>query len=135
MTKQKELLPEEELEQYKKEKEKIRALIGQIGGKTYTRRDKITNILLIILLALLLGFDALRDIFHLTIPLPPVFSVEVGILLVSIKIILMISRQARVEHFQFWILNSIEFRLNNLAREVGQIKQNIGECEETDNED
>ena len=30
----------------------------------------------------------------------------------------MINKQTKVEHFQFWILNSIEFRLNELAKQV-----------------
>lgn len=31
------------------------------------------------------------------------------------------NKQTKVEHFQFWILNSIEFRLNNLSREMNEI--------------
>jgi len=35
---------------------------------------------------------------------------------VSIKIIWMIHQQQKIDHFQFWILNSIEFRLNEIVR-------------------
>ena len=45
------------------------------------------------------------------IPLPPLFSIEIGLLLVSIKIIWMIHKQMKVERFQFWILNLIEYRI------------------------
>ena len=31
------------------------------------------------------------------------------------------NKQTKVEHFQFWILNYIEFRLNNLSREMNEI--------------
>jgi hypothetical protein len=55
-------------------------------------------------------------------PLPPLFSIELGVLLVSVKIIWMIHKQARVEHFQFWILNSIEFRLNEITKSVRRLE-------------
>ena len=55
-------------------------------------------------------------------PLPPLFSIELGVLLVSVKIIWMIHKQGRVEHFQFWILNSIEFRLNEITKSVRRLE-------------
>ena len=84
------------------------------------------NFLFIVLIILLLAFDLGRHFLHWDfIPLPPLFSIEIGILLVSIKIIWMISRQSKVDHFQFWILNSIEFRLNNLSREINDVQASI----------
>jgi hypothetical protein len=72
---------------------------------------------------LLLIFDLLRHTLNIAIPLPPLFSIEIGILLISIKIVWMIYKQTKVEHFQFWILNSIEFRLNNLSRQINGIEK------------
>jgi hypothetical protein len=37
----------------------------------------------------------------------------------------MIHKQTKVEHFQFWILNSIKFRLNNLSREINEIATSL----------
>ena len=90
MEDQKFSLAEEELEQYRKEKEKIRNLVGQIGGKSTSKLDTGVNILFIILLVLLFGFDLLRHVLDISIPLPLTFSLDIGILLVSAKIIWMI---------------------------------------------
>lgn len=113
-----------ELEQFRREKEQIRQLVGQIGGKASASRDKIINVVFLGALGLLLAVDVLRHVHLIAVPLPPMFSLELGILLVSVKIIWMIHKQAKVEHFQFWILNSIEFRLNDLSNRLKNVEQN-----------
>jgi hypothetical protein len=115
----------EELEQFRKEKERIRLLVGQIGGKGSERRDHWMNIGFIIAMVLLLGFDILRHVLHLNVPLPQMFPLELAVLLVSIKIIWMIHKGNKVEHFQFWVLNSIEFRLNDLSKHVREIDKKL----------
>jgi hypothetical protein len=117
---------EAQLKAYQDERERIKQLMGMIGGSTDIKRDKIVNWIFIILIVLLLSFDIARHFLHLeNIPLPPLFSIEIGVLLVSIKIIWMINRQSKVDHFQFWILNSIEFRINNLSRQINDIQELI----------
>ena len=69
--------------------------------------------------------DIGRHVFHLHVPLPTMFSIEIGVLLVSLKIIWMMHKQTKVEHFQFWVLNSIEFRLNDLAKRISKIDEKI----------
>ena len=69
--------------------------------------------------------DIARHCFHFQVPLPEMFSLEIAILLVSVKIIWMIHIQTKVEHFQFWILNSIEFRLNDIAKRIRTIEAQI----------
>lgn len=113
----------EELEQFREEKEKIRNLVGRIGGKGSETRDRAINYLFITALIVLFVTDILRHMLHWDIPVPPLFSLELGILLVSIKIIWMIHKQSKVEHFQFWILNSIEFRLNDIAKRLKSLEQ------------
>ena len=115
----------EELEQFKKEKEKIRAFVGQIGGKKTAKRDKVINLLFIGAIITLFSIDIVRHVSDIAIPIPAIFSIELGVLLISIKIIWMIHKQSKVEHFQFWILNSIEFRLNDLSKKIGQIQKNL----------
>jgi hypothetical protein len=120
-----------ELEQFKKEKEQIRAIIGRIGGVGSVRRDRIINSIFIIVIVLLFAIDMFRHLMGFPVPFPPLFSLELGILLISIKIIWMIHKNTKVDHFQFWIMSSIEFRINDLAKKVNRIEERIEKA--TDN--
>ncbi len=115
----------EELAQFRKEKEQIRALVGQIGGKNSAKRDRFVNVGFIFAIVLLFGLDLLRHVVGVPIPLAPLFSIELGLLLVSMKIIWMIHKQSKVEHFQFWILNSIEFRINEMSKQLRALDKKL----------
>lgn len=115
----------EELEQFRKEKERIRTLVGQIGGKRVPKCDRVMNALFIAAMVLLLLLDVLHHFFHVPVPIPSIFSVELAVLLVSIKIIWMIHKSSKVEHFQFWVLNSIEFRLNDITKRLRELDRQI----------
>ena len=117
----------EELEQFRQEKQKIRDVVGQIGGSAESRLDKIINVVFVLSITLLFFVDSIMHFFNIPVSLPPMISIEVGLLLVSIKIIWMIHKQTKVNHFQFWILNSIEFRLNDLSKDIKDIKKGIKE--------
>ena len=119
---------QEELEQFRKEKEKIKNIIGAIGAKTSPRQDKILNISFITAIIVLFVLDTMRYVLKINIPLPPLFLVEISLLLVSIKIIWMIRKQMKVEHFQFWILNSIEYRINDVSKKLNKIEDEIKKC-------
>ena len=114
-----------ELAQFRSERDKIRKILGQVGGAKSAKREKILTRVFIAALALLFSLDVLRHLLHVEVPLPPLFSIEIGVLLVSLKIIWMMQRQAKVEHFQFWILNSIEFRLNEISRRVKGVEREL----------
>jgi len=115
-----------ELEHYRAEKEKIRDIVGQIGGQAGRRRQATINV---VFLALVLGafaFDFLRWVFEWSVPfLPPQFLLELAVLLVSLKIIWMIHTQTKVDHFQFWILHSIEFQMSVLTRRLSELTARI----------
>jgi hypothetical protein len=115
----------EELEHFRQETEKVRKLVSQIGGKASLKRDRTLNALFILAIVTLLILDFMRHLMGFSVPLPPLFSIELGVLLVSIKIIWMIHRSMKVEHFQFWILNSIEFRLNDISRRMKGIEEKV----------
>ena len=120
----------EELEHFRTEKEKIRALIGTVGGsRTAQKTEKALTIAFTFAIVLLFCLDVMRHLLHLDVPLPPLFSIELGVLLVSVKIIWMIHMQSKVGHFQFWILNSVEFRLNDMAKQLREF-QNQGTDED-----
>jgi len=114
----------QELEDYRKEKEQIRQVIGSIGGAGYNKREKILNFIFVFLLCTIFTSDLLRHFGGFKIPyVTSMLSLEIGVLLVSVKIIWMIHKQTKVEHFQFWILNSIEFRLNAISKKLTNMKK------------
>ncbi|MCF7885112.1 MAG: hypothetical protein K9M80_01335 [Candidatus Marinimicrobia bacterium] len=119
-----------ELEQYKAEKEKIRKILGGIGGKKSAKRDKIINYIFVFMVVVLFGFDLLR-FAGVNLPFNVDFFIEMGVMLVSLKIIWMIHQQSRVFHFQFWILNSIEFRVTNLSNKIKKLDEKIEENEKS----
>jgi hypothetical protein len=123
----------EELEHYKAQKDKIRDVVGQIGGATSHRRVTMINIVFLIVVMSAFLFDLLRHVMGWEIPiLPPLLLLEVAVLLVSLKIIWMIHKQSKVDHFQFWILNSIEFQMNMLSRRIADLTDAIGDMKKTD---
>ena len=118
----------QELEHYRSEKERIRKVIGQIGGATSKRQDRIINIVFLVVVVGLFVFDILREIGGFTMPaLPRFLSMELALLLVSLKIIWMIHRQSKVDHFQFWVLNSIEFQINTISKRLRDLERRSSE--------
>ncbi len=108
-----------EIEEYNREREKIKSALGNIGGERYKKTDKIMNIVFLVLIVLLV-------IAELTLEFFPAFVwVELGVLLVSIKIMWMIYSQHKFNHFQFWVLNSIEFRMNQTDKRIRSIEQKM----------
>lgn len=100
-----------ELEQFQKEKERVRAIVGKIGGVPKFR-TKLVNILFILVIAVsvigsIIGGEKIR-----------LLMIELATVTLSIKIIYMIHYQMRVNHFKFWILSSIEWRIIELVKEI-----------------
>lgn len=114
-----------EYQEFEKERQQIRDLIGQIGGVRDSRIDSILNVAFFLVILAIFGSSALQHFFHFELSFSPIFSLEIGVLLVSLKIIWMIHRQTKVEHFQFWILNSIEFRLNEVAKDIREMRNKM----------
>ncbi len=117
--KEEQLQLQEEIAEFNKEKERIKTLIGGIGGQTYSKRDNIINIAF---LFLILTFFILEVTTHW---LPSNISIEVSILLVSIKIVWMIHSQHKYNHFIFWMLNSIEYRINETTKKLREIDKKV----------
>ena len=116
----------QELEHYRTEKEKIRNIVGQVGGKTSRRVHTIINGLFLVLVLAAFLFDVLRHVMGWNIPyLPTTLVLEVAVLLVSLKIIWMIHTQSKVDHFQFWVLSTIEFQMNVISRRVNDLSSSI----------
>ena len=109
----------DEINNFYHERERIRDAIGKIGGLQYSKADTIVNILFIILVV---GFFSIEVVFR---PLPAVVSIEIGVFLVSIKIIWMIHANQKFNHFVFWVLNSLEFRINSNTRMLEDLEKKL----------
>ncbi len=98
-----------ELKHFQKEKERVRAIIGKIGG-TPKYGTKFINILFIIAVAIpvLISIFAGERVRLL--------MVELATVILSVKIIYLIHSQMHVNHFEFWILSSIEWRINEMTK-------------------
>jgi hypothetical protein len=114
----------QELEHYRNEKDRIRKVIGQIGGASSKRQDRTMNIIFLVVVLGLFVFDTIREFTGFGMPtVPRFFSMELVLLLVSLKIIWMIHRQTKVDHFQFWVLNSIEFQINMMSKRLRELEE------------
>ncbi|WP_410054672.1 hypothetical protein [Fusobacterium sp.] len=106
----------EELDEFKKEKERIRSIVGQIGGANNSQH-KIINFLFVVLIIVLLILGVVLQKITLFLTL------EVAVLLGIFKLIWMFYEAQRASHFQFWILNSLEYRINEVDRRVKKIEK------------
>ena len=105
----------QELEHFQKEKERVRTIIGKIGGVP-TFHTKLINSIFIVVIAAsvvisIFSSDRLR-----------LLMIELATVTLSIKIIYLIHCQMRINHFKFWILSSIEWRLTEMRRELKEMK-------------
>ena len=120
---QKDLRPEDELsdlkhelEHFQQEKERVRAIIGKIGGMPKSRVKLINTLfIVVIVVSVVVSFFA-GEKWQLPM-------IELAMIALSIKIIYLIHSQMRINHFQFWILSSLEWRLNELMKRVKDLKK------------
>ncbi len=113
-----------DIEEYNREREQIKATLGNIGGEKYKKTDKIMNIFFLSLIILLFVVELSTEL------IPTFVSIEISVLLVSIKIVWMIHSQHKFNHFQFWVLNSIEFRMTQMdtrLRKMDKVVKRIDE--------
>jgi len=109
----------DELEEFEREREQLKEVLGRIGGRSFSKKDNWINIGFLVLILGLFIVEMTTDY------LPRLMSLELGVLMVSIKIVFMIHSQQKVNHFQFWILNSIEFRMNDMSKRVRKMEKKI----------
>ncbi len=111
----------EEIAEFNRERQRIKDVIGRVGGVQYSRAEMVVNILFIILVV---GFFILEATLH---PFPTTVSVEIGLFLVSLKIVWMIHANQKFNHFLFWILNTVEYRLNANAKTLEDLREAVEE--------
>jgi hypothetical protein len=107
-----------ELESFQQEKEKVRAIIGQIGGVPKFR-TKLMNAIFIVILAISVILSVILGEKWQMI------MIELATVTLSLKIIYLIHCQVKVNHFKFWILSSIEWRLNDVKKQIVQLRKEV----------
>ena len=128
MNEKKEDQLEEELHEYQKEKEKIRNIVGQLGGKNNPQNKIISGIFLALIAGLLLIGLALNKMNVMT-------TLLIAVLIGLFKLIWMIYEAQKTNHFQFWILSSLEFRLNEVDRKIKKVEKILETQEKNDKGD
>lgn len=118
---------EHELENFNRERERIKAVLGKFGGTADIRKHRIFNY---VILGVTLTLFVLEMTTHF---MPHLISLEIGVLLISLKVIMLIHSMAKQNHFEFWMLNSIEFRVNELSKDFRKLKQEIYAMQEHEN--
>ncbi|MFH1395589.1 MAG: hypothetical protein ABIH09_05470 [Candidatus Omnitrophota bacterium] len=110
-TKSKEKELESEIRSFEEERENIRKIVGQIGGKP-SHKARMINIIFIVLV---LGVFTMSIVWGGKVRF---FMIEVGILLLSLKLVYFLESHMRLNHFQFWILSSLEWRLDKIDKQL-----------------
>jgi hypothetical protein len=114
----------QELEDFRREQERVRNVLGRIGGKSHAKLDMTINMVILGIIILLFAVE------FITGWIPTLVSLEISVLLVSVKIVWMIHTNSRSYHFQFWVLNSIEFRINEMTKTVHRLEQRLDDVQE-----
>lgn len=116
---------EKGLESIKTEKDKIRKILDTAGAKTPGKIDKLINVFLILFVIITCLFYILKNMYNFQLSSISIDSLLIVVILfVCIKILINIHIQSKVNHFQFWILNSLEFRLNDISKKLNDIEKN-----------
>ena len=110
-------LLKKEIQEFEQEKEKIRRVMGDLGGTKYSSKDLIVNVVFGVLVVGLLVAQLFFQTFD------SLLSIELAVFLVSIKIILMMSAQHKHNHFMFWVLNTIEYRINDTYKLIKKVEK------------
>jgi len=107
-----------ELESFQKEKERIRTIVGKIGGVPKTQAHLMNALfIIIVVLSVVISIVGGKDW--------QLLMIEIATVTLSIKIIYLIHSQMRVNHFEFWILSSLEWRINEIMKQLRDIRKQI----------
>lgn len=106
-----------EIQEFEQEKEKIRRVLGDLGGTKYSSKELVVNVVFGVLVV---GLLVAQLFFH---AFDSLLSIELAVFLVSMKIILMMSAQHKHNHFMFWVLNTVEYRMNDTYKLIKKVEK------------
>ena len=107
-----------ELENFQKEKERVRAIVGKVGGVPKTRTRLVNTLFIVIVVVSVVVSIFAGEKWQLPM-------IELATVTLSIKIIYLIHAQMRVAHFEFWILSSLEWRINEMMKQLRQLRKDL----------
>ena len=113
----------QEVNDFRKEKDRLSKIVGQIGGSKSNSNNNLINIFFFGILFALIIFGGVLKKISLEI------EITAMILLIVLKIAWMVNEAHKVSHFQFWILNSLEFRVNEMNRKVKKMEKTLEKIE------
>lgn len=109
-----------ELESFQKEKERVRTIVGKIGGVPKTQARLINALfIIIVVVSVIISLVGGKDW--------QLLMIEIATVTLAIKIIYLIHTQMRVNHFEFWILSSLEWRINEIMKQLREIRKEMGD--------
>ena len=117
----------EDLNDFLKEKEEMRDIIGKIGGSNNSQYRLMTTLFAGIILVIFVTGIILRR-------LSPTLTISLSILIAAFKIIWMQQQSQKSMHFQFWILNSIEIRINELDKRQRKLEKMLEKLDKEEKE-
>lgn len=104
----------EELEKFKLEKERVRAIVGKIGGIPAVQTKVLNIVFTVSIVAFLLISVVAVEKYRLVM-------LELTLVALSLKIVFLIHLQSKVNHFQLWVMSAIEWRMNEMMKIVKSI--------------
>ncbi len=110
----------EEFQEYQKEKQQISEVIRKAEGRNNSQHKIISAIFVILIVAILILGIILNRLTLLQ-------TLEIATLLAVLKVIWLFYDLQKTMHFQFWLLNSLEFRLNEIDKKARNIERTLKE--------
>lgn len=116
----------EDFDEFIKDKEEIREIIGKIGGSNNSQTKLMTTLFAtIVLVILVMGVILGRISTNITL--------LIIIITAAFKIIWMLQQSSKSMHFQFWILNSLEIRINEIDKRQKKLEKLLQDKDENKN--
>lgn len=106
-----------ELENFQQEKERVRAIVGKVGGVP-TFNTKTFNYIFAAIIVITLGVSFFHHEYR-------IMMIELSTAALAVKILYMMHCQSRVNHFQLWMQSSIEWRINEIMKMIRELNDKI----------